>query len=87
MDQTVMQAPKTRAEALRRMDTIAAAEAVAHNEHLKGPVGRQTVSEHWMFRAWRAEATLSKWPLVNGHISWTSGDTALTFLNQLDLPD
>jgi len=87
MDQTVMQAPKSKAEALRRMDTIAAAEAVAHGTHLKAPVGRQTVSEHWMFRAWRKEAVINNWPLVNGHVSWTSGDIALTFLNQLDLPD
>ncbi|OGG68439.1 hypothetical protein A3C20_00645 [Candidatus Kaiserbacteria bacterium RIFCSPHIGHO2_02_FULL_55_25] len=88
MNEIAVPVPKTKAEALARMATLIAGEAIVQNEHLEAPVSRHTVfGPHWMFRACRNEALANQWPTVNGHFVWTSGDTAAQFLDQLKLPD
>ncbi len=87
MNETVAPVPKTKAEALRRINTLLAGEAINRGVHLAAPLERQTNMPHWMFRACHKEAIANGWPMANDHMVWTSGDTALKFLDQLDLPD
>jgi len=85
---TVIATPKNKAAALMRMGVLIAGEAIVQGEHLTVPVTRNKVlGPHWMFRVCRDEALTNGWPLKNGNLTWTSGDTALKFLDQLDLPE
>lgn len=81
--------PTTKAEALARMTTLVATEAIAQDEPVPTELNRQTIlAAHWMFRPCRDEAIANGWPLKNGdHLSWTAGDTVGQFLDQLGLPD
>jgi hypothetical protein len=84
----IISPPKNKAGALMRMGTLIAGEAIVQGEHLTDPVTRtKALGPHWMFRVCRDEAVKYRWPLKNGNLTWTSGDTVQKFLDQLDLPD
>ena len=70
--------PKNRAEALACIGSVLGKKPPTLDERI-------AFATHGEFTQVRAFALTNSWPLKNGHIGWTLGDTLSEFLDQFDI--
>ncbi|TSC61037.1 MAG: hypothetical protein Athens041674_892 [Parcubacteria group bacterium Athens0416_74] len=85
MSTTSTTVPKTKTEALERLNTLVNAKAHEHGERPPGEISRFTEMHHWMFKVGRDEALLNNWPMKTASLRWTSGDIVATFIDHFKL--